>query len=272
MSVDIKNTVDQVKRTIIENGSPSELEYFNYHEKRYLRMANSITRNIKPNGSILDIGSHYLHSSMILSALGFKVVGMDVSEFWDMSFVKERAIEFKIESVIQNNLELLNASDFSKESFDGVLFTEILEHITFNPVNFWREIHSLLTEGGKIYISTPNSLSSTGIFRALKSLFTFRGIGISIEAIFSQVTYGHHWKEYSSRELKKYFSLLSDSFEVEIKRYGYQKFDSRNFTYSAWSLIRSLGDLTYVFSSDLEAIVTVDKSSGKGWKLSTPSY
>jgi len=272
MSVDIKNTVDQVKRMIIENGSPGELEYFNYHEKRYLRMANSMVKNVQYGGYVLDIGSHFLHSSMILSLLGFKVVGMDVSEFWSMQFVKERAEKFNIESVIQDDLQLLSANDFGYNRFDGILFTEILEHITFNPINFWHQIYHLLKDKGKIYISTPNALSSTGILRALKNLFTFRGLGISIEMIFSQVTYGHHWKEYSARELKGYFSQLSNGFHVDLKRYGYQKFDNRNFTYWFWSTIRLIGDLTYVFCSDLEAVITVDKSSAHVWKLNAPDY
>jgi hypothetical protein len=27
-------------------------------------------------------------------------------------------------------------------------------------------------------------------------------------------TYGHHWKEYSAAEMRTYFSLLSDDFQV----------------------------------------------------------
>lgn len=272
MSLEIKKTIDQVKKIIIDNGSPGELVYFNYHEKRYSRMANSMIKNVRNGGYVLDIGSHYLHSSMILSLLGFKVVGMDVSEFWAMQFVKERAQKFNIESVVQDDLQLLNANDFGHNRFDGILFTEILEHITFNPVNFWHQIYHLLKDKGKIYISTPNALSSTGILRALKNLLSFRGLGIPVEMIFSQVTYGHHWKEYSARELRKYFTLLTDGFYVDLKRYGYQKFDKRSLVYWIWSMVRLLGDLTYIFSSDLEAVITLDKSSTHLWKLKTPSY
>ena len=60
-------------------GQEEDLAYWSYHRKRYARSANSILRAIRPMNPegirILDIGSHYLHLSSVLSELGFSVFG-----------------------------------------------------------------------------------------------------------------------------------------------------------------------------------------------------
>jgi 2-polyprenyl-3-methyl-5-hydroxy-6-metoxy-1,4-benzoquinol methylase len=42
--------------------------------------------------------------------------------------------------------------------FDYIIFTEILEHLNFNPVDTFKKLHDLLTRTGVIFLSTPNAL------------------------------------------------------------------------------------------------------------------
>jgi 2-polyprenyl-6-hydroxyphenyl methylase/3-demethylubiquinone-9 3-methyltransferase len=82
------------------------------------------------------------------------------------------------------------------EDFDVVVFTEILEHITFTPVLFWRRIYKLLKVGGSIYLTTPNALTPWKMLHVVKRLVTQNGVGITTPEIFHTVTFGHHWKEF----------------------------------------------------------------------------
>jgi len=272
MNISVEAAIEEVKELVIDQGIPGDLEYFNYHRNRYSRMASTLFEHLDEGARILDIGSHYLHSSLILRKMGHVVEGMDVSEFWDLEFVSDRGSKFEIVPIIQDDLQHLSATELGDNRYDVILFTEILEHITFNPVNFWKEVHKLLKDDGLIYISTPNSLSAQGFLRALKNLVTFSGIGNGLEMIFSKVTYGHHWKEYSYRELKKYHKTLSDDFSTIVRFYGYQPFDSSTLPNLFWSIVQKIGNATYFFSTDLEALVTVSKSSEPKWKIQSPEY
>jgi 2-polyprenyl-3-methyl-5-hydroxy-6-metoxy-1,4-benzoquinol methylase len=272
MISDIEKALQEVEDLVVKNGLEGDIQYFEYHRKRYLRMAKTVTSLCDKGAKILDIGSHYLHSSILLKKLGYDVYGMDVSQFWSIDFVKERGAEFGIKPLIQDDLQHLSARDLDEGSYDLIVFAEILEHITFNPVDFWKEVHKLLNNDGIIYISTPNSLSAQGMLSGLKNLLTFKGIGNSLDMIFSRVTYGHHWKEYSYRELMKYHKMLNDDFSTKVRFYSYQPFDNKSSVRFFWSIVRAVGNFTYIFSSDLEAIVRVNKQAGNMWKIDTPTY
>ncbi|MGG4350857.1 class I SAM-dependent methyltransferase [Paenibacillus lautus] len=41
------------------------------------------------------------------------------------------------------------------ERYDVVLFTEVLEHMNYNPIPVFRKIHERLMPGGSLLISTP---------------------------------------------------------------------------------------------------------------------
>ena len=136
--VEIEKVIEEIRLLVLEEGVVGDIQYFSFHEKRFSRMANTISKTAMKGAKILDIGSHYLHSGMILTKLGYQVVCMDVQEFWSIPFVQDRAKVFEIEKCVHNNLELLKSDEVGVEAYDLVLFTEILEHITFNPINFWK--------------------------------------------------------------------------------------------------------------------------------------
>lgn len=234
-------------------------------------MAETVTKLCKPGATVLDIGSHFLHSSLLLSLLGYKVVSMDVAAFWDLPYIQERANQFKLQPVVENNLEVLASLKDHQGSFDLILFTEIFEHITFNPVNFWKRVQSLTKENGFIYITTPNSLTLSAIFKTLYNLLTFKGIGIDIPDVLNTVTYGHHWKEYSSREIKAYFFQLNEGFKVSINKFAYKPSANKpSLKNKIRGLLTTIGNSIPVFKEGLEVVVKVDKSSP--WKIEPPKY
>ena len=123
--------------------------------------------------------------------------------------------------------------------------------------------------GGIIYISTPNAFSLPYLIRNFKNIFFLNSVGISIDEIMSNVTYGHHWKEYSASEIKKYFSLLTSDFKVKINPYKYRPYDLRppNLFFKVLSRI---GNMTNAFADDLEVIVTLNEKTT--WQINEPKY
>jgi len=267
---DIKAALNKVSEIVHQDGHLQDIQYFEYHKRRYLRMAQTLSTLPLNTRVVLNIGSHYLHSSLLLQFLGYEVYSMDVSEFWDLEFVKERQKNFGAIKVVDNKLEQLNSQNEVKDKYDVILFTEILEHITFNPINFWKKIYSLIQTRGYIYISTPNSMSLLNIIRSLARILLLRGIGEPVNEIFKKVTYGHHWKEYSPSELKRYFSKMSEDFTLQIKKYGYIDHEVSSFQTAVSSFLAYLGNTSNLFAEDLEAIVHVEKTGN--WKIEPPEY
>ena len=218
---------------------------------------------------VLDIGSHYLHSSIILSEMGFEVDGMDVSEFWNLDFVEKRGEKYGINRIIENDLAILPGFQKVSDHYDLIVFTEIFEHITFNPIRLWQNLYRILKAGGIIYISTPNALALPSLVRTFKNLFFLSSIGISVHDIFSKVTYGHHWKEYTSKEIETYFKFLSDDFDVEIYPYNYKNYNLKP-PFLIFKILSRIGNLTKKFADDLEVLVRLPQK--KSWKIRPPKY
>lgn len=261
--------LEKVSELVRKEENEQDIAYFNFHRKRYMRMALALGEITSKGVRVLDIGSHYLHSSLLLSFLGYDVYSMDVSAFWELDFVLARKDQYQLKMITEDDLETLVSQEDVADVYDIILFTEILEHITFNPVNFWERIYTICKPGGFIYISTPNSLNLYNILRTIGRIIILKGVGLPVNSIFNYVTYGHHWKEYSVGEIKKYFSVLSDDFHVTTKRYHYREASgaagNRAMRICSW-----LGNKTGYLADEIEAIVQVIKSSG--FKVKPPSY
>ena len=220
----VSQALRRVSNTVMECPD-NDQSYFNNNVDRYFFTFNQFFKST-PQGPILDIGCHYLHSAMILALLGFDVTGLDIAQFIRKGSVVKRAEMYHITLAETSGLGdsgCLGA--FESNSFNIVFFTEILEHLTFNPIDMWKEIYRVLRPGGTIYLTTPNYYFLPNQIRRLKQGFLRKGGGIPIADIFSNVTYGHHWKEYAVKEISEYFSMLSLDFHVNkivlFNPYGY---------------------------------------------------
>lgn len=239
-----------------ENGG--DAEYFSRQRARYLRTLERI-RGIRPAPClVLDIGSHYLHQAVLLSQLGYEVWGIDIELFTGAEFVRNRSRRFNIHNITVKNLEDGDFLANLRERVDVILFTETLEHITFNPIRFWRRVYELLCPEGIIYLTTPNSLRPAAVARTVWNIITLGGIGLSVEQIFANVTYGHHWKEYSAREIKKYFRALSSDFKVETRWYSSDSAEGGGVKSAAKRLLGAVPCLR----SDLEAVISLSRKTG----------
>ncbi|MBN7814222.1 class I SAM-dependent methyltransferase [Algoriphagus pacificus] len=250
-------------------------EYFEFHKNRFKRFDHFLDTldqripNTPKKIKVLEIGSHYLHTSILLANRSYDVDAMDVEEFWQLDFVKERAGKFALNSIVENDISRLKSFQDIQDKYDLVVFTEILEHITFNPIQFWKLIYQILKPCGLIYISTPNAFALPSYVRAIKNALSLKSIGITVDDIFSKVTYGHHWKEYSAKEIIKYFEALSPDFKVEVNPYNYKDYDLKP-PYLLFKILSKIGNMTKIFADDLEVIVSLKEKNI--WQINGPEY
>ena len=162
---------------------------------------------------VLDLGAHWLHQSLLYAIDDFEVVAVDLPITLELPDVRSLAAAHGITLVAEPDLEHAGAlAAIPDSSIDIVLFTEIIEHITFNPVAMWREVHRVMKPGARIVVTTPNYYALRG--RAWNWLRFLRGFGGGLPAsdILSMHTRAHHWKEFTRRELVDYFRILSPDF------------------------------------------------------------
>jgi len=172
----------------------------------------------KANGTrVLDVGAHWLHQALLFALDGYQVTASDFGAQLQRPDVARLAAAHGIELVGNDDLEHPTAfSHLPDGAFDVILFGEIIEHITFNPVPMWREFYRLLAEGGRMVVTTPNYYAASAIRRRLRRGIGWGG-GIPVDEILAFHTHGHHWKEYSRRELVRYFELLSPDFRINAR-------------------------------------------------------
>ncbi len=267
----VEEALSKLEKIVLSAGIENDITYFHYHKQRFRKMAETVSRILPTGGIVLDIGSHYLHSSLLLQFLGYQVVSMDVSEFWELDYIRQRAAEHQLTPVVENQLEHLASLNHESEKYDLILFTEIFEHITFNPIAFWKRVHTLLKDKGKIYLTTPNSITLYAIVKTLFNVITGRGIGMDVKAIFPTVTYGHHWKEYSASEIKTYFNMLNDGFRLDIQKFQYKPTENtHHWKASLRVLLTKISNTIPFFKEAMEVVVTVHKSYP--WKVIPPIY
>jgi SAM-dependent methyltransferase len=216
----VDEAIDVLGRLVADQKGGDE-RYFRGQLARFRLTGHRLQTLCPPPARILDIGSHYLHQSSILSLLGYDVIGVDVPLFSKADFVVERAKRMGITNVSVENLEdgnILPGLGY-EGTIDLAIFTAVLEHITFNPVRFWRRIYELLSPNGRIYVTTPNGMRLAAIVRQMGRLIALRGAGLPVDEVLGTITYGHHWKEYSTAEIKEYFRILSPDFSVSARLY-----------------------------------------------------
>jgi 2-polyprenyl-6-hydroxyphenyl methylase/3-demethylubiquinone-9 3-methyltransferase len=142
------------------------------------------------------------------------VYSVDLPVTLEMDCVKRLAAECGIGLLSEPRLDEAHALDrLAADSVDVVLFTEIIEHLAFNPVNLWKQIHRVLRKKGRIIVTTPNYYACGGRAWELGRFIRGFGNGIEVREMVGLHTHAHHWKEFGLRELIQYFCLLSPDFD-----------------------------------------------------------
>ena len=200
----------------------TDYDYLRRHYPRFCQTRKLFReQNPDANGKrLLDLGAHWLHQSVLYAQDGYKVTAADFPATTELDSVVKLASYFDIELMSYHDISQANQFDqFEENSFDVIVFTELIEHITFNPVDLWKGLYRILSPQGKIIVTTPNYYYYYSRVRDFRRMIHRMGGGIPVMDILSTKTYGHHWKEYSANELTAYFQMLSNDFYVNRLEY-----------------------------------------------------
>lgn len=122
-------------------------EYYFIHQNRYKFILKKIRELALPAGAkILDVGCYPMDLFKATYDLGYEVSG----------------ISSEHEKVKHNNVFSLNIETdklpFEKESFDLVLFSEVMEHMLYDPQVYLAKFREVLKDGGYLLVTTPNAV------------------------------------------------------------------------------------------------------------------
>lgn len=202
--------------------SPTDSGYLHAHFPRFLETKRIFDETADPAGPkhVLDIGAHWLHQSLLWRHAGHEVTAADIPATLSLPHVQALAARNQISLVVYDRLDTgIALAAVPDNSIDVVLFCEILEHITFNPMLLWGEVYRVLAPKGKIVVTTPNYYWARGRAWNLPRLARRSGGGLPVSEILHTPTYGPHWKEYSMREVIEYFRTISADFQVTKAEY-----------------------------------------------------
>lgn len=201
----------------LEELGPTDKAYLRAHFDRFTGTYRQFSSHWQRDASahVLDIGAHWLHQAVLFARSGFNVTAADFSATFELEAVQALARKHAIELLTFEEIHSGKAFDaIPDNSVDVVLFTEILEHITFNPVAFWTAVYRVLRPSGRIIVTTPNFYGAGSRAWQWRRFLTGFGAGIDNNDILQIPTYGHHWKEFSRREVCHYFCALSPDFQI----------------------------------------------------------
>lgn len=96
---------------------------------------------------------------------------------------------------------------FPDDSFDVVMFCEILEHMLMDPVGALKQMHRVLKPNGVLILTTPNVARIDNVLRLVH--------GVNLYDPYSGYgPYGRHNREYNNHELHRLLEFAG--FEVEL--------------------------------------------------------
>ncbi len=131
----------QYARDVVEYRNP--LRFLASQEHVYYSAVSSLPKK----GKILEVGCGLGYFTYALAKAGYDVLGIDVSDE-AIKEAKERYGDYFLN-------EDFFTLDSSKGKYDAILMIELIEHVD-NPQRYLEHAKSLLAEGGRVIVTTPN--------------------------------------------------------------------------------------------------------------------
>jgi O-antigen biosynthesis protein len=124
------------------------------------------------NKRVLDVGCDTGYLGRALISIGDTVSGVEIDPV-----SAEEAARY-LDRVVVADLERVDlVAEFDRESFDVVVFGDVLEHLR-DPVQVLRQARPLLARGGYVVISTPNIAHGDVRLALLSGRFDYTKVGI----------------------------------------------------------------------------------------------
>ncbi len=188
--------------------------YLNFSLDRLVKTFALVPDDITGRSRVLELGASPYFMSLLLKKklacsidfanyFGDTPLAYGSETLASEKFRERHVIRFKHFNVEKDRFP------YVRGAYDLVLFCEIIEHLTVDPVHTLVEINRLLRKGGYLIITTPNVLRYENVLKLI--------LGKNIHDHYSGYgAYGRHNREYTPRELRDLIEGLG--FEV-VKMY-----------------------------------------------------
>ena len=189
-------------------------ELQNYLERDWRRFAYTwyLCRNLE--GKCLEIGANPYYMTALLSEftnleLFQSNYSSDSDKFGEheVQWLPRNSQERQVHNIRYDSFNIeTDTLPYADGFFDVVLFCEVLEHLTSDPMAALMEIRRVLRPGGKLILTTPNAASARNVFNLVKGKTVYdrySGYG----------PYGRHNREFTRQEV--YYLLKGVGFAVD---------------------------------------------------------
>jgi SAM-dependent methyltransferase len=193
---------DFVTSVRVSNAPETEMKAYGTHDFKRFVYTLGLTHGI--TGKCLELGANPYFTTMLLQQ--FTELELSLANFFSESMTKgQHAQEVTFRDLQTGQQRSLNFSfehfnvetdcfPYPDNTFDVVIFAEIIEHLLNDPCSVLREIHRVLKPEGKIILTTPNVARLENVARLIagENIYDpYSGYG----------PYGRHNREYNRHEL-----------------------------------------------------------------------
>jgi 2-polyprenyl-3-methyl-5-hydroxy-6-metoxy-1,4-benzoquinol methylase len=177
-------------------------QYFDVSKERYAHYLAAATF-LQEKSRILDVGNAPGHFAYLLSTMGHRVKGLNLSVAWRDTYPDH--VWLDLFEVQEADIEV-DGLPFPDRAFDALVFTEVLEHISVkNPRVILEDFSRVLVPGGLVIFSTPNVCNLSNVIALLLGKNIFWPANIFYGSL------DRHNREYTPAEVDDLF--LSSGFE-----------------------------------------------------------
>jgi SAM-dependent methyltransferase len=203
---------DYLRHSIVTLEAAPELS--TYLEVCFYRLLHTLEIVPRGRGKVLELGANPYFFTLLLYR--YRDYELELANYFGdregrrgtQEIINDKYGEKHTFSYKHFNIET-EKFPYEDETFDGVLFCEIIEHLTVDPVASISEIHRVLRPGGWLLLTTPNAVRRQNLVKLVRRenfYDPYSGYG----------PYGRHNREYTPRELREL--LTGCGFSVEILR------------------------------------------------------
>ena len=188
-------------------------------QARYAFLRELIAERLAPPARIVELGAAPGDQIVTIAKQGYRATAVDIgvaSDGWAdgtegrmKDLLSVGGVDYVEWDLEQTPYPLEDAS------FDGVIFTEVFEHLRDYPVRSLHEVSRVLRPGGYLFFTTPNAAYLLNRLRLLRG----GSVHTALDDWIGGVPHARHAREYLFSEIERCMADAGLAIEVSTGRH-----------------------------------------------------